>query len=172
MSHISTNETFLIDAPVMSLKCLICLTEANHRLGWIGACCSNCGTTYDVFELTIPDIVKMQRNRLNSTRRALGEFLGYKSSSIKRYELRRCSLVYYEKMKTLTNLYNMGHLQFIPTRKDYDSRSLPEYYLTSDELIGGVLYVKDDSYSPYSYSFSRLVALIKAGKLTSVKPKK
>jgi transcriptional regulator with XRE-family HTH domain len=120
--------------------------------------------------MTVPDIVKMQRELLRMSRKEISVLLGYKSSTVKRYELKRCSLVYYEKIKNLINLYNMGFIQFQPTRADYDSRSLPAYYLTADETILSKFYLKGDEYDVYLHNYDRLITLIKAGKLTSKKP--
>ena len=56
----------------------------------------------------------------------------------------------------------------LPSREDYDNRELPPYYFTKDTSEGlSVLYVKGDEYNTYQYNYSRLIALIEEGRLTT-----
>lgn len=93
----------------ITVKCSICQTEAQHNLSYTAMRCATCGCSYDPFELTIPDIVKMQREKLKLTRKQTGAILGYSPKSIKRYEFVRCTRPYRAKMQELFNQRIKNH---------------------------------------------------------------
>lgn len=96
MIHIATTDTFFIDAPVVEAKCFICGVRCKHEIGWIEERCSNCGSVYSPFEITMPDVVRKRRELFNLTRRQFGELIGYKPASVKRYEWVECTQRYFD----------------------------------------------------------------------------
>lgn len=101
--HICTADSFYTDAPSLLLKCVICGHESVHDIGYVSIRCSVCKSHYDPTDMTMPDVVRMQRERLGLSRKEMAELTGYSKRTIKQYELVRCSKVYYEKTLVLTN---------------------------------------------------------------------
>lgn len=59
-------------------------------------------------------------------------------------------------MKKLT----LEKTNYIPSRKEYDNRTLPKFYFTIDYTIkNSVLCLKGDKYDTYHYNFDRLFDL-------------
>lgn len=96
MLHISTTETFFLDAiPLAEDRCMICRQEAEQEAGWIGIRCKKCGEVWDE-ETWGGDIAKRRRELMGLTRREMAEKTGLSPHTIKKYEWTRCSKKYYD----------------------------------------------------------------------------
>lgn len=112
--HICTEESFLINAPEIIIKCCICNKKCKSRIGWLGEKCSNCDSVYNPFDITIPDIVRKRRELLGLTRKQMGELTGYSKYTIKQYEFVRCSKAYYNLTIKLINKYKFKISRYKP----------------------------------------------------------
>ncbi len=99
MSHIAADETFLHNAIVLKdSECIICLQVSDMRAGWIGIKCDKCGAMYDVSEMWAGELAKRRREMLKMTRKELGNILGLKRTTIKRYEFVKCPKNYLDRV--------------------------------------------------------------------------
>ena len=106
MVHICTDETFLVDCLKYKSTCLICNHESILRIGWVGEKCDLCGSVIDPSEITIPDIVKLRRNKMGLNRPDMAKLIGYSKHTIKKYEFTSCSMKYYNlTTKLITEYY-------------------------------------------------------------------
>lgn len=95
-SHISTEDTFFIEAPVVKMKCFMCGNTCDHELGWVGARCSYCKCVWNMEEF-YGDIVKRRREKMGFNRPQMAKIIGLSKHTIKRYEYIRCSRPYFKK---------------------------------------------------------------------------
>lgn len=95
MIYITTEETFFLEAPTVEAECPICLRQTTLELVWVVARCQHCGGVHDL-SFTMPDLVRLRRERMGLTRRRMGELMGYAPASVKHYEFVRCTKPYYQ----------------------------------------------------------------------------
>lgn len=88
-----TEDTFFVDTPTFEGVCVICKRTATIEVGWVGIRCSVCRKVFDS-ENGLPGIVLQRRELMKMTRRQIAEATGYKPSSVKRFELVRCTRPY------------------------------------------------------------------------------
>jgi hypothetical protein len=72
----------------------------NHRtlyFSWVGAECDTCGADYG--NESLPGLVLSIRQKTGLSRRQIADQLGYKYSTIKKYEFVKCSFAYRDKLK-------------------------------------------------------------------------
>jgi hypothetical protein len=86
-------------------ECRICLKTAKQQTSWVALRCIACGHQYSFDEGT-RGIVTSQRRMLKLTRRQLGEKIGYKPSTIKKYEWTWPTKAYREKLNDLVREIN------------------------------------------------------------------
>lgn len=96
---ISPNALF-IGAQKFEHQCVICKRMATLEIGWVGIRCSVCQKIFDS-ENGLPGIVRQRREIMKMTRRQIAEATGYKPSSVKRFELVRCTKSYAEATERL-----------------------------------------------------------------------
>ena len=61
-----------------------------------------------------------------------------------------------------------GVIISLPTRRDYDKRKLPMYYVDTDVCVGNAhLYLKGDKFDTYHFNYDRLIGLLREGILTT-----
>ena len=84
--HISTQETFMVDAiEVDNCYCPVCCKETKQRIGWLDAHCSNCN--------------QYSNEACNQTVQKRRTLLGFSVDEIaKRLRLNKSTIRYYEKM--------------------------------------------------------------------------
>lgn len=97
--HICTDNDFFVDAPKITVECKICGVVCESEIGYIGMRCSQCGSIYDPFEITVPDIVKKRRELLGFSRKVMAKKSGYSHKTIKKYELVKCTEAYFNKTR-------------------------------------------------------------------------
>ena len=100
MSNATPHET-----PTIEACCLICATKSILKIGLLGVLCENCKSYYAPFEMTMPDVVRLRREQMKLTRKQIGQKLKYAASSIKKYELIKCTTPYFIATEVLFKEY-------------------------------------------------------------------
>lgn len=99
--HISTDETFLHDAPVVNGECSICTIKSDLRFGYGGTKCDVCGSCHHSDELWMGFIAKKRREIMKLNRKQMGQLTGYSPDYITNCEWTSCSKAYFDKTTAL-----------------------------------------------------------------------
>ena len=94
--HICTKKSFRAGIDIEPSFCPVCQHKTMF-VSWVGMDCDTCGA--DVSNENLPDYMREIRQKTGLTRRQIGEKLGYKYSTVKKYEWCRTSSVYWKKFK-------------------------------------------------------------------------
>ena len=96
---ITTTECYIIDdIPEFESKCPVCMKVTKQRATWVSVLCLSCRGEHG------PDytygMIASQRRRiiLGMSRKELGQKLGLKTSTIRRYESDPCPMTYFNKL--------------------------------------------------------------------------
>ena len=75
--------------------CSMCGYKTTHTINYTGMRCKKCNIFYDPFDITRGNIAQERRSAMKLTRKQIALKLGYKTASVKYYELVICSKPYY-----------------------------------------------------------------------------
>lgn len=98
--HISTTDTFFIDAPILKLICWICRRDSNSELGWIGVRCGECGSVWST-DMGLSHIAYLKREFLGISRTDFCKQFGITRKTIRNYESDIPSRIHLERLDEL-----------------------------------------------------------------------
>ena len=94
--HICTKKSFRAGIDTAPLVCRVCQHKTLFT-SWTGMQCDTCGADSEYEYL--PDYMRTIRENTGLTRRQISDKLGYKYSTVKKYEWCRTSSIYWKKFK-------------------------------------------------------------------------
>lgn len=101
-NHIYTSKTNLAGAIKLPKSiCFICTYQTVQYAGYTAVVCDKCGCSYDPFDLSMPDVVKIRRETMKLSRKELSKLSGLATGTIKFYENRKCSTPFFNLTKKL-----------------------------------------------------------------------
>jgi hypothetical protein len=94
--HICTAKSLRAGIDMPPIQCPVCKKNTMFH-GWLNSNCDTCGA--DTGHENLPDYMHTIRKKTGLTRKQIGVELGYKYSTVKKYEFIRTSSVYWNKFK-------------------------------------------------------------------------
>jgi len=99
--HISTRETFMLDAFTLDGYCPVCCSSSKISIGYVECRCFGCGSYFSLD--SSGSIVKARRELLKLTIKQMADIAGITKSTIKEYEKYGSSRKYYRLTSDLIN---------------------------------------------------------------------